>query len=109
MTPRPPDLLIDVATPLGITVRCTEPWWRQIAEVKHPAMNGRLAEVVQTLADPDEIRRSRKATDVLLFYRGERPRWVCVVTRVTGSEGFVVTAYPTDAIKIGDVIWKRSA
>lgn len=109
MTPRPADLLIDVATPLGVTVHCTETWWRQIAEVKHPAMNGRFAEVVQALTDPDEIRLSRKAADVLRFHRGERPRWVCVVTRVTGTEGFVVTAYPTDAIKIGDVLWKRSA
>jgi hypothetical protein len=61
-----------------------------------------------SLGDPDEVRRSRKDATVLLFYRGGPLRWTCAVTKVEGGEGFLVTAYPTDAIKIGETIWTRS-
>jgi hypothetical protein len=43
---------------------------------------------------------------VYLFYKIQRPeRWVCAVSRRTDSEGFLITAYPTDAIKEGEQIW----
>ncbi len=71
-------------------------------------MANRLAEVIETLTDPDEIRQSSKDENVLLFYRGSRPRWQCVVTRRLGHDGFVITAYPTDAVKSGAVIWTKS-
>lgn len=105
----PPALALDVLTPLGLRVRCTEAWWQQIATLKHPVMAGRLAEVQLALSDPDEVRQSSRDDNVLLFYRGQKPRWQCVVTRSQGQEGFVITAYPTDAVKAGVVIWTRSA
>lgn len=86
----------------------TATWWQQIATVKHPVMAGRLADVELALADPDEIRQSVKDENVLWFYRGHKPRWRCVVARSTGQEGYVITTYPTDAVKAGVVIWKKS-
>jgi len=100
--------LIEVATPLGFTVRCTRRYWEFIVTHKHPVLRGRDAEVAQTLADPDEIRRSRKEPSVLLFYRGGVPRWLCAVARREGGSGFLITAYPTDTIKAGEAIWTRS-
>jgi hypothetical protein len=44
-----------------------------------------------------------------LLYRGDSPPWTCSVTKVSGLWGFLVTAYPTDAIKIGDTVWTRSS
>jgi hypothetical protein len=45
---------------------------------------------------------------VLLFYKAERPkRWTSVVVKRTGDEAFLVTAYPTDAIKEGVRIWPK--
>jgi len=43
---------------------------------------------------------------VLLFYKasGDR-RWVCAVCRRLNGDGFLITAYPTDAIKEGDHLW----
>jgi hypothetical protein len=61
-----------------------------------------------TLADPDEVRRSRKDRRVFLFYRGKSPRWICAVAKRENGEGFLVTAYPSDAIKIGERVWKKS-
>jgi hypothetical protein len=96
-----------IATPLGFTVRCTNTYWSFIVSHKHPIMLGRDAEIKIVLADPDEIRRSRKDSNVLLFYRGDSPRWMCAVVRRENGEGFLITAYLTDTIKAGEQIWKR--
>jgi hypothetical protein len=45
---------------------------------------------------------------VLLFYRPEGPkRWTCAVVKRTFDEAFLVTAYPTDAVKEGIRIWPK--
>jgi len=45
---------------------------------------------------------------VYLFYRLERPkRWLCAVAKRLNGEGFLITAYPTDAIKEGEQIWVK--
>ncbi len=102
------DALFEVATPLGFVVRCTRAYWSFIVTQKHPVLSGREGEIVQTLADPDEVRRSRIDTAILLFYRGRSPRWLCAVVKREDGSGFLITAYPTDAIKAGEVIWTKS-
>ena len=102
------DVILTVETPLGFVVRCTRNYWEFIATEKHPTVAGRIEEVKQVLADPDEIRRSRKDSAVMLFYRGQTPRWLCAVVRREDGSGFLITAYPTDAIKAGERIWTRS-
>ena len=102
------ELLFEVVTPLGFRVRVTRGYWDLITTVKHPIMKGREADVRATLADPDEIRQSRSDPNVYLFYKaeGERSgRWVCAVSTRLIDEGFLITAYPTDAIKEGVRIW----
>jgi hypothetical protein len=102
----PTDILIEATTPLGFTVRVTRAYWQVITRIKHPAMAGCEDEVRLTLEKPEEIRRSRNDENVYLFYRTRRPgRWVCAVSRRTDADGFLITTYPTDAIKEGDPIW----
>jgi hypothetical protein len=103
-----PDFVISVMTPLGFVVRCTAEYWRFISSQKHPSLRGREQEVEEALRDPDEVRRSRKDSNVYLFYRGSAPRWLCAVTRRQDGDGFLITAYSTDAIKAGENIWTRS-
>jgi hypothetical protein len=99
-------ILFAVTTPLGFTVQVTHRYWQLITTVKHPIMAGREAEVQVTLSAPEEIRRSRSDENVLLFYRTQRDgRWVCAVTRRQDDTGFLITAYPTDAIKEGTRLW----
>ena len=51
---------------------------------------------------------SRRDLRVCLFYRAAGPgRWTCAVVKRTNAEGFLITAYPTDAIKEGVEIWRR--
>ena len=106
MEDTPSDLLFEVETPLGFRVRVGSAHWQFLIRVKHPAMAGREGDVMAALSQPDEVRRSRVDADVLLFYKvtGIR-RWVCAVCRRLNGDGFLITAYPTDAIKEGDRIW----
>jgi hypothetical protein len=100
------EVLFEVETPLGFAVRVTKAAWTLITTVKHPVMAGREDSVRKTLESPDEIRASRLDTSVYLFYRSERKkRWMCAVTKRLDGDGFLITAYPTDAIKVGDRVW----
>ena len=102
------EMLFEVSTPLGFIVRITRTYWELIVTVKHPAMHGREVDVQDTLRTPDEIRRSRNDPTVFLFYRLARTgRWTCVVTKRLDDEGFVITTYPTDAIKEGERVWSK--
>lgn len=71
-------------------------------------MAGRGDVVRATLESPEQIRESRADSEVLLFYRAEGPsRWACAVAKRTADHGFLITAYPTDAIKEGTQIWPK--
>jgi hypothetical protein len=101
-------LLFEVLTPLGFRVRVTQIYWELIVTVKHPVMAGREADVQATLQSPAEIRLSKSDSNVFLFYKPERiGRWVCAVTKRLDGEGFLITTYPTDAIKEGVRIWPK--
>jgi len=100
------ELLFDVLTPLDFSVRVTRAYWQLIVTMKHPVMAGREVDVQATLQNPTEIRLSRHDPTVHLFYKPERlGRWVCAVTKRLNGEGFLITTYPTDAIKAGGRIW----
>jgi len=102
------DLLFEVLTPLGFRVRVTVEYWQIIITIKHPIMTGHEANVQEVLQNPDEIRVSKRDPSVYLFYRSEKTgRWVCAVTKRLNGEGFLITAYPTDAIKEGHKIWPK--
>ncbi len=100
--------LFEIQTPIGLGVRCTRAYWEFVVTRKHPNLSGREAEVAQALAAPDEVRLSRIDPTVLLFYKESGLRWLCVVVRREDGRGFLVTAYPTDAVKAGDTVWTRS-
>ena len=103
------DLLFEVLTPLGWSVRVGRRQWLRISTIKHQTMAGKENDVGHVLRDPEQIRRSSKDETVHLFYRAVQPgRWICAVAKQVDNEsGFLVTAYPTDAIKQGETIWRR--
>jgi hypothetical protein len=100
-----PRLLFEVQTPLNFAVRTTtHVYWARLI-TKHPDLADRIDQVKQTLVSPFEIRRSSRDAGVLLFYRQAEGFWVVAVARRSGVDGFLVTAYRTDARKEGDRIW----
>ncbi len=69
-------------------------------------MKGRGKEVEETLRHPDEIRRSKRDPSVYPSYSKERPgRWICTVVKRVTRDAFLITTYPTDAIKEVERIW----
>jgi hypothetical protein len=103
-----PELTVEATTPLGFPVRVTSDRWRLITTMKHPVMAGREGWVRLALEQPEQVRESRSDENVLLFYRSEKPgRWTCAVVKRAAPHGFLITAYPTDAIKEGTQIWPK--
>ena len=91
-----------VTSSLGKTIRVTEEHWQRIVTTKHPVMAGQEELVKKALTAPDKVRRSRKDQSVFLQYAKADGRYGCVVVKHLNGDGFVVTAYLTDRIKIGD-------
>lgn len=73
-------------------------------------MKGMAVEIEKVLEQPQRVRRSRSDTSVRLFYQfyartivGDK--WLCVVVKYVETDAFVVTAYLTDALKVGEDLW----
>jgi len=102
------DLLFQILTPLNFRVRVTRSYWEYIVTVKHPVMTDREQDVKDTLQSPDEIRVSRSDPAVYLFYKTKQAnRWVYAAAKRLNGEGFLITTYPTHAIKEGTKIWPK--
>jgi len=102
------ELIFEVMTPLEFKVRVTRSYWELIVTVKHPVMAGREEDVKAALENPDEIRQSKSDKAVYLFYKPERlDRWVCAIAKRLNGDGFLITTYPTDAIKEGEQVWHK--
>ena len=85
---------------------------QQHIEVDHPEMFGQIDKIQDTLLNPNMIVKSRTDSEVELFYRHYvttpvSGKYLCVVVKISISGRFIVTAYFTDTIKRGEVIWKR--
>ena len=69
-------------------------------------MAGKEQAVRTALETPDEVRQSRADPAVYLFYSVQQAkRWVCAVAKRKDGDGFLITAYPTAAIKEGERVW----
>ena len=88
-------------------MRTTSAYWARIVTFKHPIMRGREAHVQRALREPTQVRRSTRDPSVQLYYAPDPPYHVCVVVKCLDGEGFIVTAYRTDAIKEGELLWPR--
>ena len=101
-------LFFEILISIGVHVRVTDSYWKLIVTGKHAVMSGQEEWVKEVLENPDEIRRSRSDSDVYLFYKLEKSkRWICAIARRLNGDGFLITTYPTDAIKEGERIWPR--
>jgi len=68
--------------------------------------------ISETLAYPERVVRSKTDTSVELFYKHYpttpvSEKFLCIVVNTFRDENFVVTAYYTDRIKGGDLLWEK--
>lgn len=81
-------------------------------ETDHPEMSGQIDKIEKTLKSPDAVVKSRTDTDVELFYRhyDKTPvteKYLCVVVKILVNNLFIITAYFTDTIKRGIILWEK--
>lgn len=98
-----------VKTVDGVTVRTTKEYWERIVNLKHPSVKPFEKEIKQTLATPDQIRKSTQDAKVKLYYKSIGKLHLCVVVDCTNTnEGYKITSYLTDRIKEGEQIYVKN-
>jgi hypothetical protein len=94
----------------GRSIRLTDERWRHIEE--HPEMIGLRRAVAETLREPEAVIQSASDPLPRLYYRFYHRTMVggkhlCVVVKVRLEDAFIVTAYLTDRVKRGTVLWPK--
>jgi len=92
----------------GYPVRLTEERLRHILD--HPEMAILQDKIEETLKYPEQVRASNTDYQVILNYRyyfntlvGDK--WLCVVVKYLDNDAFLLTAYLTNRIKSGELLW----
>ena len=96
----------------GMPVRLTD---ERLAHILgHPEMSEMEPAIAETLQDPGSVIRSRSDEQARPYYRfypetavGEK--FMCVVVKVRQEDAFVLTAYLTDKLKRGEIIWSAES
>ncbi len=91
---------------LGFYVALTSERYFHII-TRHPEILEQENRLKEAILDPDFVRRSKHDPQVLLFYKAGGKEYIVAVVKQDPENGFVLTAYITDFIKEGDLIWKK--
>ena len=77
---------------------------------EHPEISVYLKRLPAVFAAPNVVKRSRRDAHVYLYYRYEPELWggkyLLGVAKI-GRDSVVLTAYVTDRIKQGDMLWPK--
>jgi hypothetical protein len=97
---------------LGRKIRLTAERRRHIVKT-HPEMAEWVDSIGSVLSHPEKVVRSRSDPEAELFYIWQPrtrvgPKYLCSVVVVKKDDAFVLTAYLTDSIKRGQVLWPRN-
>ncbi len=100
---------------LNAEVELSEERERHIAEGHPDLLPEHRERVAETLADPDQVRRSRRFGNARLFsrwytdiHRGKHLVVVVVSGPDAASRNWIITAYLTRMLAEGEVEWTRS-
>ena len=94
----------------GRRIQLTDESWAHIL-AKRDYMADFRTEIVETLREPDEIRRSLTDPERGRLYNKwyyktiKGDKWVCVVVKMLPEEAFITTVYVTGKIRRGERLW----
>ncbi|ASC71103.1 hypothetical protein XM38_020530 [Halomicronema hongdechloris C2206] len=76
----------------------------------HSEMDGLEPQIEIVLQQPETVCQSNTDLQVQLYYRyyeqtAVGAKWLCVVVKHLADDAFIITAYLTDRIKQGVVLW----
>lgn len=90
-------------------IRLTNERWKHITDTD-PELQNLLNELGGALKEPEIVKNSVNNEDVVLFYRFYehiyKGKYMCVVVKLNDES--IITAYITDRIKRGEVVWKKN-
>jgi hypothetical protein len=92
----------------GRAIRLTEERWKHISE--HPEMRGMREALEETMRAPEVVHESASDPAAHLYYRFYHRtmvggKYLCAVVKLAKEDAFVVTAFLTDRVKKGRVVW----
>ncbi len=93
----------------GRAIRLTNERWKHISD--HPEMAQMREAVEETLRAPEIVIESLSDPAARLYYRFYHRtivggKHLCAVVKILAEDAFLVTAYLTDRVKEGRVIWQ---
>ena len=94
----------------GLNIRLTDERLHHIQE--HPEMKAMLKAIKETIIHPIKVVQSISDKSARLYYRyylGTKvgDKYLCVVVKVSLNDAFVLTAYLTDKMKKGEILWPK--
>lgn len=95
----------------GVQVRLTDERLAHILE--HPEMHEMATAIQEALLHPEFVVQSKSDETANLYYRYYSKtmvggKYLCVIVKIHESDAFVLTAYLTDKVKKGKVLWKAN-
>ncbi|MEA2089825.1 MAG: hypothetical protein U9O89_03590 [Thermoproteota archaeon] len=103
-------VVFKILSKMGKVVSLDEDRWHHVLE--HPEMQNQLDRIKKTVVNPDEVRESVHDSSVFLFYKlyektSVTEKYLLIIVKTLNREGFIVTAFFTDRVKKGGVVWKK--
>lgn len=93
----------------GRNIELTEERWQHIIK-EHPELKGLKNKIGEVLLDPDYIKKSKRDSEVELFYKFKcelyNGKYLLVTVKVN-KRCFILTAYITDTIRKGDTKYDK--
>lgn len=94
----------------GNVIRLTD---ERLAHIKeHPEMVMHTPKISETLVSPHAVVKSKSDEEIRLYYKHYEglsigDKYLCIVVKYKKADAFVITAYFTDSIKKGEILWKK--
>ncbi len=95
----------------GRKIELTQERWQHIIK-EHPELKKLKSDISEVLLDPDYVKRSKRDKEVEMFYKFKSDlyngKFLLIVIKVN-NRCFVLTAYITDTIKKGEIIYDKKS
>ncbi|MBI2656669.1 hypothetical protein HYX03_02935 [Candidatus Woesearchaeota archaeon] len=81
--------------------------------LKRPEMINHEDKIKETLNAPELLKRSVSDEKVVIYYKYyiKTPvthKYLAVIVKINDKENFIISAYFTDRIKKGEIVWKKT-
>lgn len=103
---------MEITDYVGRTIRLTDERLDHLLN-NHPEIKKEsVSIIIETIQNPEQVIISNSDESVEMFYRYYSQtfignKWLCVVVKNLKSDFFIVTAYFTNQVKKGEILWKK--